>query len=112
MAKENIADVRGTYAGKLTTAEAKVVDATIAVRNFLVHRTERARGALNTALQVGGMPAALRRTQNLGSGDSVGRYLCARTPGGRYRFEELIDTLGSVALKLTPYKGAPVTICP
>jgi hypothetical protein len=58
------------------------------------------------------MPAALRRTQNLGSGKSVGRYLCAKTPGDRYRFEELIETLGSVAVKLAPYGGAPVTICP
>jgi hypothetical protein len=112
VASENITDLRGKYVAKLTTGEAKVVDATICVRNFLVHRTERARTVLNAALQSTGMPAAMRRTQNLGSGKSVGRYLCARTPVGRYRFEELIEILGSAAHKLAPYRGAPVTICP
>jgi hypothetical protein len=111
-AAENIADVRGTYLAKLTTGEAKVVDATIAIRNFLVHRTERGRTALNLALQDGGMPPALRRNLNLGSGDSVGRYLCVKPARGRYRFEEFLEALGSVAVKLAPYRGAPVTICP
>lgn len=110
-ARENIADRRGVYLSKLTTGEAKVVDATIAIRNFLVHRTERARTQLNESLQAGGMPQALRRNANLGSGDSVGRYLCVKTPAGNYRFEELLEALRSVAVKLAPYPGAPTPIC-
>jgi hypothetical protein len=111
-AKQNIADVRGTYVRKLTTEEARVVDATIAIRNYLVHRTERGRAALNTALRRQGMPPNLRRSGNLGSHDSVGRYLCTTPPGGRRRVEHLIETLYSIAVKLAPYKGAPVTLWP
>jgi hypothetical protein len=113
LARDNIADVRGSYIGKVATDEAKVVDATVAIRNVLVHRTERARAALNQALQSSGLSRSLRRNQNLGSGDnSVGRYLCAKPVGGSFRFEEFFAALGAVAIKLAPYRGAPVTICP
>jgi hypothetical protein len=110
-AMESISDVRGTYVSKLTTAQAKVLDATIAVRNFLAHRSERARVALNDALQTSGLPVRLRLSQNLGA-ESVGRYLCAKPTVAGPRFELFLETLGDVALKLAPFPGKPLKICP
>ena len=75
------------YAGRTATLMGvganEIVDASIAVRNALAHRSRRAVREMNQ--RVGEFPSyPLLRKQTMSS-DGIGTYLNARTPGGEAR---------------------------
>jgi hypothetical protein len=94
----------------LSDAQKRVIDATIAVRNVLAHRSPRAVTAMNQALTAGALPAPLRRTGNRVSARGVGAYLRADA-GGRPRCRIYIEDLAGIARALAP-GGPAVVICP
>jgi hypothetical protein len=105
-----LADPKARATGSLNTADDAVVDATIAIRNVLAHRSKRSEERLAEALRSPTLPAALRVQQKV-TATGVGRYLRAQS-GGHPRFRWYFERLASIANKLAPYRGRPRTICP
>jgi hypothetical protein len=70
----------------LGAQRAAVLDATVAVRNVLAHRSPLAGTRMNECLRSSKMPVALRRERHDVRAAGVGYYLQAKA-GGRCRFE-------------------------
>jgi hypothetical protein len=96
---------------KLGGRRAAVLDATIAIRNVLAHRSERSIDRMNRCLRSNKLPTALGRQQQDVSATGVGYYLQAKA-GAKCRFELYFETLGEVANGLAPTRGRPRVIAP
>lgn len=83
-----------------TTAQASVVNALIAIRNHLAHRSNRSLDAMNDALNVGALHGTgLRRGVN--RVQHIGGYLKANVPGGNAsRLEAIFRQIGAIAAAL------------
>jgi hypothetical protein len=96
-------------ASELNAGDDAVLDATLAIRNVLAHRSPRAQARLRATLGSQDLPAALR-SQTVTAG-RVGRYLQAEQQG-HPRFQHYFQRLATMAAKLAPYVGRPRAICP
>jgi hypothetical protein len=88
-----------------------VLDATVAIRNVLAHRSPRATDQMNRCLRSSNLPASLRRQTRAVRSSGVGYYLQAAR-GGRPRFEWYLELLGETGHRLAPTRGRPKIICP
>jgi hypothetical protein len=109
-ANQYLIDVFAKRAGRLTGHQHAVLDATLAIRNVLAHRTPRAVHAMNSKLRASRLPASLRRSKNNVRASALGQYLCAKS-AGRPRYEEYFLELGRIAHVLVPSRGRPRKIC-
>jgi hypothetical protein len=105
-----LADPKAGAASSLGAADDAVLDATIAIRNVVAHRSRRSEERLAQALRSTALPNALRVQQRV-TAAGVGRYLRVER-GGRPRFKHYFERLANVANTLAPYRGRPRTICP
>jgi len=105
-----LADPKASAASSLTAADDAVLDATIAIRNVLAHRSKRSEQRLAQTLCSGKLPEQLRVQQRV-TAAGVGRYLRVER-GGEARFRHYFERLANVAKTLAPYRGRPRTICP
>jgi hypothetical protein len=101
-----IADAKSKQnAALLTPGDDAVLDATLAIRNVLAHRSPRAQARLRAKLGSQQLPAALR-SQTVTAG-RVGRYLQAEQLG-HPRFRHYFERLAEMAAKLAPYPAVSV----
>jgi hypothetical protein len=84
--------------GKLTTSDRAIMDAWIAIRNYLAHRSRDAKKRMDGALRNPDLPAQLRRSQRRVS--SVGTFLAARSPAGNTRAEFIFTRMRLLASRL------------
>jgi len=78
----------------------EIVDAALAIRNALAHRSRRAVREMNR--RVGEFPSyAVLRKQTMSS-DGIGTYLNAKTPGGEARLLVFRREFGRIARVLVP----------
>lgn len=111
-AKECLPDKYARRARELGRTNSAILDATIAVRNVLAHRSPRAAAAMNAQFELAAMPKALRRTgQRKVRTGGVGQYLVTHG-GAAPRFETYLTGLADVAHCLAPTPGRNPTICP
>jgi len=71
---------------------AGILDATIAIRNVIAHRSDRAAAHMNAELASTKLPRHLRRGERRVSASKVGYHLQANA-GGRPRFEWYFEEL-------------------
>jgi hypothetical protein len=90
---------------------AGILDATIAIRNVIAHRSDRAASLMNDRLASTRLPRHLRRGERRVSASKVGYHLQANA-GGRPRFEWYFEELAAVAHALAPTRGRKKKICP
>jgi hypothetical protein len=94
----------------LSVAQKQVIDATIAVRNVLAHRSVRGVTLMNNALADGRLSVGLRRSARRVSSDGVGNYMRAEAAGSP-RFHAYFAQLEVIAYALAP--GLPQgPVCP
>lgn len=94
----------------LNAADDAVLDATIAIRNVIAHRSKQSEGRLRTVLAGASLPSPLRVEQTV-TAAGIGRYLRVERQS-RPRFKRYFERLASIANTLAPYQGRPRTICP
>jgi hypothetical protein len=95
---------------QLGSARSAILDATIAIRNVIAHRSERATAQMNKQLASKKLPHALRRGSRLVRASGVGYHLQA-TAGGRPRFETYFEELAEIGHTLAPTRGRKKVIC-
>lgn len=80
----------------LTNAQKAMVNAVVALRNHIAHRSQRSLDAMNDALDQGALhPTGIRRGTN--RFHQVGAWLKATPPGQpQSRFETILDTLEAI----------------
>ncbi len=89
----------------------RVLDATIAIRNVIAHRSQRALTRMNQCLGSTHLPQGLRRMTAVSS-SGVGYYLRTEGTAGRPRFEVFFDELAEIAHILARKPGPRPVICP
>src|SRR5918992_5686934 len=95
-AKDYLAEPYARRPRELGKQRAAILDATIAIRNVIAHRSERATQQMNDRLASNKLPAALRRGDNLVRAAKVGYHLQV-SRDGRPRFETYFMELAEVA---------------
>jgi hypothetical protein len=110
-ARELLAPAYADRLAMLSDRNDRILDATVAIRNVIAHRSDRAVQRMNQVLSSAHLPQGVRRSQNVGR-RGVGYYL--RTEGGaqRPRFEVFFDDLAEIAHILAPKRGRRPVICP
>lgn len=94
---------------RLAAEDDALLDATIAIRNVLAHRSRQSEGQLRLALAAPDLHKNLQVKTITAAG--IGSYL--RTPaGGSPRYGRYYLGLTDIANVLAPYVGKPRTICP
>jgi hypothetical protein len=104
-----LADQKSKATAKLSDEDDAVIDATIAMRNLLAHRSTIAQSRLRKVLASGDIPTALK-SQTI-TAASVGKYLIAEQ-NDQPRYRIYFEHLAGIANTLAPYRGRPRTICP
>jgi hypothetical protein len=94
---------------ELGAREDALLDATIAIRNVLAHRSPQSEDRLSAVLASGDLDGSLQVRKITGAG--VGRYL-RRVTAGQPRYRRYYLGLTEIANTLAPYVGKPRTICP
>lgn len=93
----------------LSATDDALLDATVAIRNVLAHRSPQSEEQLRFALDSSDLATNLRVKTITAAG--VGRYLQSDTPKGP-RFRVYYEGLVAIANTLAPYVGRRRTICP
>jgi hypothetical protein len=92
------------YAGRvnalLGAGAGEIVDAALAIRNALAHRSRRAVREMNQ--RVGSFPSYPMLRKQTMSSDGIGTYLNARTPGGDARLSVFRREFDRIAVVLVP----------
>jgi hypothetical protein len=110
LARDYLVDPYARRPGNLGPQRSAVLDATVAIRNVLVHRSARATEQMNRCLRSSNLPSRLRRQQRAVSSSGVGYYLQA-TVAGRTRFELYLELLAEISHRLAPTRGRNKAIC-
>jgi hypothetical protein len=111
VARDYLIDKYARRPTNLTRDRQAILDATIAIRNVVAHRSDRAAKQMNERLASGDLPSPLRRGSNRVSASKVGYHLQAATDD-RPRFERYFEELAEIAHTLAPTRGRRRTICP
>lgn len=111
LAKEYLVDRYARRSRDLGPQCSAVLDATVAIRNVLAHRSARATEQMNRCLRSSNLPSSLRRQHRAVSSTGVGYYLQAAA-AGRPRFERYLELLAEIGHRLAPTRGRKKTICP
>jgi hypothetical protein len=88
-----------------------ILDATVAIRNVIAHRSTRATERMNQKLGSKKLPAPLQRGSRKVTAPKVGYHLQA-TSHGRPRFEWYFEGLAEIGHALAPTRGRPKRFCP
>lgn len=104
-----LADARARAANELTPEHDAIIDATIALRNVLAHRSAQAQRRLNQVLRSGALPGDLRIARNI-SARGVGGYLRV-IRAGRSRYELIFTQLSEIAYILAKTRGRRLRVC-
>jgi hypothetical protein len=100
-ANQELAPRYGTRTSVLLNAGAdEIVDAALAIRNALAHRSRRAVREMNQ--RVGAFPSYATLRKRKMSSDGIGTYLNARTPGGETRLLVFRREFSRIAQVLVP----------
>lgn len=110
LAKEYLVDPYARRPRNLGPQCSAVLDATVAIRNVLTHRSPRATDQMNACLRSSNLPSGLRRQHRAVSSTGVGYYLQA-TAVGRPRFERYLELLSEIGHRLAPTRGQKKIIC-
>jgi hypothetical protein len=94
---------------KLDAADDALLDATIAIRNVLAHRSPHSEQQLKLALSSDELNIHLRVMTITAAG--LGRYLRTER-GGQPRYRGYYEGLSGIANTLAPFVGKPRKICP
>jgi hypothetical protein len=101
-ASEHLVDPYRTKVDTIPAADTKLMDAVIALRDFIAHESDNASSVANGRLR--NMSAATDRKLRRGTRQlhpsGIGAYLHALQPGGRRRVELFHDRLDQVAERL------------
>ena len=111
LARDYLVDPYARRPRNLGPQRSAVLDATVAIRNVLAHRSARASEQMNRCLRSSNLPPGLRRQQRAVSSSGVGYYLQA-TVAGQPRFERYLELLAGISHRLAPTRGRNKAICP